>query len=101
MRAVRLHAYGGPEVMVLEDVPSPGVLGDSEVVVRVDYAGVNPIDWKLRRGNLQAIMSPPLPLTLGFDFAGTVVAAGPAVTKLTPGTWPVPTMPRTCVGCGV
>lgn len=86
MRAVRVHEYGDPHVMQVEELPSPGALGDYEVVVRVDYAGVNPVDWKARRGNLQAIMALPLPFTPGFDFSGTVVAAGAAVTKLRVGT---------------
>jgi len=81
MKAVRIHAYGGPEVLVYEDadVPSPG---QSEVLVRVQAAGVNPVDWKVREGYLKNWLNHALPLTLGWDFSGTVEAAGPGTERL-------------------
>jgi NADPH:quinone reductase-like Zn-dependent oxidoreductase len=75
MKAERVHAYGGPEVLQWEDVPRPEP-GENEVLVRVRAAGVNPIDWKLREGYLET----PLPFTLGIDFAGIVEVVGPGVT---------------------
>ena len=49
MKAVRLHEYGGPELLKLEDVPRPG-LGDNELLVQVHAVGINPIDCKTRAG---------------------------------------------------
>ena len=74
MRALRIHAYGGPEVLRLEEVPRP-VAGPGERLVRLAAASVNPIDWKMRQG----LMSVPLPRILGRDGAGTDVASGERV----------------------
>jgi NADPH:quinone reductase-like Zn-dependent oxidoreductase len=49
MRALRIHGYGGPEVMRLEDVPAPSA-GPAQLLVKVAAASVNPIDWKMRLG---------------------------------------------------
>ena len=49
MKAVRLHAFGGPEVLTYEDAPKPGVR-PGEVLVRVRAVGLNPPDWYLRDG---------------------------------------------------
>jgi NADPH:quinone reductase-like Zn-dependent oxidoreductase len=85
MNAVRIHEYGGPEVLVIEETEKP-VAGDGEVLVRIRAAGVNPVDWKVRQGYLQDFLSPRLPLVLGWDFAGTIEEVGPGVTSLQPGT---------------
>lgn len=74
MRALRIHAYGGPEVMRLEDVPVPQA-GAGERLVKLHAASINPIDWKMRHG----LMSVPLPRTLGRDGAGVDVATGERV----------------------
>jgi NADPH:quinone reductase-like Zn-dependent oxidoreductase len=78
MRAVRQHALGGPEVLAVEEVPTPDP-GPTEVLVRVSAAGVNPVDWKTRAGN-GFVREPPL--TLGWDVAGVVEAVGFGVTWL-------------------
>jgi NADPH:quinone reductase-like Zn-dependent oxidoreductase len=85
MRAIRFHSYGGPEVLRLEDIPRPMPTG-SQVLVRVHASSVNPIDWKLREGLLQAIMPLRLPATAGQDLAGIVEAVGADVSDLAPGT---------------
>lgn len=73
MRAARIHAAGGPQALRIERVPLP-VPGAGEVLVRVHYASVNPIDWKLQQaGRL------PFPATPGGDFSGTIVARGAGV----------------------
>src|SRR6266705_2279085 len=69
MRALRIHAYGGPEVMRLEEAAIP-VPGPGQVLVRVRAASVNPIDWKMRRGMLASIFPLTFPRTLGRDCAG-------------------------------
>src|SRR5437868_2157214 len=69
MRALRIHSYGGPEVMRLENAPMP-VPGPGEVLVRVRAASVNPIDWKMRRGLMQKVFPLKFPRILGRDCAG-------------------------------
>ena len=69
MRAVRIHGYGGPEVMRIDEVPVPQP-GAGQVLVRVRAASVNPIDWKMRRGLLRSIFPLTFPRTLGRDCAG-------------------------------
>ncbi len=69
MRAARIHGYGGPEVMRLDEVPTPKP-GDGQVLVKVRAASVNPIDWKMRRGLLKSIFPLTFPRTLGRDCAG-------------------------------
>jgi NADPH:quinone reductase-like Zn-dependent oxidoreductase len=76
MKAVQIHAYGGPEVLQYEDVPQPQPKAN-EILVRVHAAGVNPIDWKIREGYLSAT----LPMIMGIDFSGVVDSVGSAVTK--------------------
>jgi NADPH:quinone reductase-like Zn-dependent oxidoreductase len=75
MKAVRLHEFGGPEKLVLDDVPRPKPAA-GEVLVRVISAGVNPVDWKIRAG-MFADPRTKLPITLGYDVAGVVVELGP------------------------
>ena len=81
MKAVILTEYGGVEKLVVEDVPEPQP-GPHEVKVRVEAAGINPIDYKLRRGDLRTIMPIELPTIPGRDVAGSVVAIGSSVADL-------------------
>jgi NADPH:quinone reductase-like Zn-dependent oxidoreductase len=81
MKAVRMHVYGGPEVLKYEDAPRPKA-GPGEVLIRVRAAGVNPVDWKIREGYLKQILGHPLPLILGWDLSGVVEGTGPGVTRL-------------------
>ncbi|AEO46863.1 NADP-dependent oxidoreductase [Rhodospirillum rubrum] len=79
MKAVRLHAFGGPEVLRYEDAPRP-VAASGEVLVRVHAAGLNPPDWYLRDG-YRALPAewrpdPAFPLILGTDVSGVVEAVG-------------------------
>ncbi|KQQ84201.1 NADP-dependent oxidoreductase [Aureimonas sp. Leaf324] len=77
MKAVVINAYGGNEVVRLQEVerPTPGA---GEVLVRVEAAGVNPVDWKIRNG-AGARMGLTLPFHLGGEIAGTVEAFGSGV----------------------
>lgn len=81
MKAVRIHEYGGPEVLRYEDAPRPQP-GDGEALVRVHAAGVNPVDWKVRVGRLQGRVNHRLPLVLGWDVAGVVEQVGPGVDNV-------------------
>ena len=75
MRAVRYHEHGGPEVLLVEDVPRPEA-GHGELLVRVEAAGVNPVDTYFREG---AYSLPGLPWTPASDVAGVVEAVGDGV----------------------
>jgi NADPH:quinone reductase-like Zn-dependent oxidoreductase len=81
-KACRIHQFGGPEVISLEDMVPPEP-GKGEVLVRVRAAGVGPWDAWVRAG--KSALPQPLPLTLGSDIAGVVQAVGPGVTGLAPG----------------
>ena len=77
MKAVRIHSFGTPDVVVVEDLPVPSP-GPGEVLVRVKAAGVAPWDALIREGKSK--VSPQPPLTLGSDFSGVVDKVGPGVT---------------------
>ena len=74
-KAYRLHSYGGPESIQLDDVPVP-TSGASQVLVAVSAVGMNPFDWKIREGYVKDVMKLDLPITLGVDFVGAVAALG-------------------------
>jgi NADPH:quinone reductase-like Zn-dependent oxidoreductase len=80
MKAIRIHEFGGPDVLKYEDVPVPQP-GPGEIRIKVIAAGVNPVDWKIRKG----LMKIPLPITMGFDVSGIVEAIGPKVDGFYPG----------------
>jgi NADPH:quinone reductase-like Zn-dependent oxidoreductase len=81
MKAARIHSFGPPDVVVVEDVPVPSP-GPGEVLVHVMAAGVAPWDAIIREGKSK--VSPQPPLTLGSDFAGVVEQVGPGVTGFAP-----------------
>ena len=78
MKAVRIHRFGPPEVVVVEEIPEPSP-GKGEVIVRVAAAGVAPWDAIIREGKSK--VSPQPPLTLGSDLSGFVEAVGPDVSQ--------------------
>ena len=80
MKAVRIHAAGGPEAMRVDDVPQPAPQA-GEALVKVDAAGLNYIDVYFRSGLYKA----NLPLTLGMEAGGTVAAVGANVTDVKAG----------------
>ena len=84
MKAVRVHSYGGPEVLVYEDVPRPEPAPD-EVLIRVVATAVNPVDWKIREGHAKDWLPLPLPLIPGAEFSGVVEAIGREVKRVKPG----------------
>ena len=75
IKVVRIEQYGGPEQLKYEEAPLPEI-GPGQVLAKVRYAGVNPIDWKIREGDLRQTRPASFPLTLGQDFAGEIVAVG-------------------------
>jgi NADPH:quinone reductase-like Zn-dependent oxidoreductase len=84
MQAIRVHHYGDPEQLKLEQIPRPEPQA-SEVLLRVHSAGVNPADWKIRQGWAKDFMPWPLPYIPGSDVAGIVEAVGLSVTAFQPG----------------
>ncbi|MDF7814939.1 NADP-dependent oxidoreductase [Hymenobacter sp. YC55] len=85
MKAVRIHAFGGPEVLQLEEVARPVPAAD-EVLIRVYASGVNPADWVARQGG-NDVLRPylKLPMILGWDVSGTVEEVGSEVTAFQKG----------------
>src|SRR2546426_1927782 len=82
MKAIRVHTFGGSEVLQLDDVPDP-TPGPGQVVVRVRAAGVNPVDTYVRSGNYA--MLPTLPYIPGNDCAGVIETVGEGVTRFKKG----------------
>jgi NADPH2:quinone reductase len=82
MKAILVHQFGGPEVLKLEEVPTPKPAA-GQVLVRIRAAGVNPYDTYMRAGTYA--VKPPLPYTPGSDGAGTIEAVGDGVKKMKPG----------------
>jgi len=79
MEALRLHAYGTPDGLRLDNVELPAC-GADEVLVRVHAASVNPVDWKVCDGILKEKLIMQLPFIPGGDFSGTIAAVGSEVT---------------------
>ncbi len=85
MKASRIHAYGGSEVLIYEDAPRPEAQ-TGEVLVRVHAAGVNPVDYKTRAGSgMAGRLHNPFPLIVGWDISGVVESVGAGVSAYQPG----------------
>jgi NADPH:quinone reductase-like Zn-dependent oxidoreductase len=97
MRALRVHAYGGPEVMAIEETARPAP-GEGEVLVKLRAASINPIDWKIREGFMRSVFAISFPRTLGRDGAGTIAALGPGVQGLKVGDRVLAVPSPTCDG---
>ncbi|NTF89680.1 NAD(P)-dependent alcohol dehydrogenase [Agrobacterium rhizogenes] len=80
MKQIQYDQYGGPEVMKFADFELR-VLGNQEVAVKVNFAAINPIDWKVRNGYLKMVTGKKFPRAMGSDFSGTVISVGPGVTR--------------------
>src|ERR1700754_3834896 len=95
MRAISQDTYGGPEVLKLIDTARPEPL-PTEVLVRVEAAGVNPVDAKTRAGRgMKSVLGEP-PFVVGWDVAGVVEEVGRGVTRFAPGdeVFGMPWFPR-------
>jgi NADPH:quinone reductase-like Zn-dependent oxidoreductase len=84
VKRIQYYKYGGPETMQLEDfkLESPG---PGQVAVKVKFTAINPIDWKVRRGDLKMMTGRSFPRAIGSDFSGMVAAVGAGVTRCKPG----------------
>jgi NADPH:quinone reductase-like Zn-dependent oxidoreductase len=78
MKRIEYHRYGGADTMKLEDfeLKAPG---SGEVAVKVAFAAINPIDWKVRNGRLKMVTGKTFPRAMGSDFSGTVIDVGVGV----------------------
>lgn len=81
MKAVRIHEYGGSEVLKYEDAPRPQPAPD-EVLIRVHAAGVNPVDWKVRAGYAKDRLKYTMPFIPGWDVSGVVEETGLDTVRL-------------------
>lgn len=84
MTAVRVHHFGGPDVLELDRLAVPKPAND-ELLVRVHAASVNPVDYKIREGDYPPVPAERLPVVLGRDLCGSVVACGAAAGAARPG----------------
>ncbi|MFD6093015.1 NADP-dependent oxidoreductase [Oerskovia sp. NPDC060338] len=84
MRAITYSRYGGADVLELSELPTPKV-GPDTVLVRVKATSVNPVDWKVREGYLDAIMDATFPVVPGWDVAGVVERVGLDTPELSVG----------------
>ena len=97
MERLEYDRYGGPELVHLASftLPQPQA---NQVVVRVAAASINPVDWKIRGGDMKILTGSKFPRAMGSDFAGTVEAVGPKVSDLLPGDAVVGTVPMKASG---
>ncbi|MEX0790772.1 MAG: NADP-dependent oxidoreductase [Actinomycetota bacterium] len=84
MKAAAISEFGGPEVISVIDLPEP-LVGPDIVLIRTAAAGLNPADYKIRRGRMTERYPHHFPIILGWDVAGVVEAVGAAVTAFGPG----------------
>ena len=81
MKRVQYLHYGGPAELRLDEV-TPSDAGRGQILVQVRAAAANPMDWKIRRGEMKMLSGSRFPRGLGHDFAGVVEAVGPGVERL-------------------
>jgi alcohol dehydrogenase len=84
MRAFVMDRYGGPDVLSLRELPDP-TPGPKDLLVQVEAASVNPVDFKIRDGGVKVLVKDRFPLTLGSDLSGTVLRVGSDVKRFSPG----------------
>ena len=84
MKAIRIHRFGGSEVLKYEDAPRPQPKA-SEVLIRVHAAGVNPFDWEVRGGHMRDFVQHKLPLIPGWEVSGVVEQIGAGVSRFKKG----------------
>ncbi len=84
MQAVVINKYGAADELHVDEIDKPEP-SEHEVLVRVKAASINPVDWKIRRGDLRLLLRNKFPRVVGIDFAGTIEAVGKAVNNFAPG----------------
>jgi 2-desacetyl-2-hydroxyethyl bacteriochlorophyllide A dehydrogenase len=84
MTAATIRHYGEPSVFQIESVSLPQIKPD-QMLVKIHASSVNPIDWKMRQGQLKLLTGHKFPMVLGFDLSGEVVEVGSQVSQFKPG----------------
>jgi len=79
MKALFFEEFGGPEVLQFGTLSSPDLV-EGHLLIDVHYAGVNPINWKVRRGVYAKMFKHQFPIVAGFDYSGIVQAVGEGVS---------------------
>ncbi|MGB3165382.1 MAG: NADP-dependent oxidoreductase [Alteraurantiacibacter sp.] len=97
MRGWAMTGYGGPEKSGMREMVRP-VQGDGEVLVKVHAAGLNPVDWKTREGKLRAVMDFDMPVVMGNELAGEVIAQGRDATRFALGDRVMVRVPKDRMG---
>jgi NADPH:quinone reductase-like Zn-dependent oxidoreductase len=85
MQAIITSNYGGVEVLQCQQNLAKPAIGDDEILVQIHACSVNPIDWKVRRGDFKLLTGRKPPKILGSDYAGLVVEVGSQITQYQPG----------------
>src|SRR5580693_6300867 len=80
VRKMRIHRFGGPEVLQLEEI-EPSLPDAAQILVRTKAASVNPVDFKIRNGKYPGVKEDRLPYTLGRDVSGVVEKCGAQATQ--------------------
>ncbi|MCK5171557.1 MAG: NADP-dependent oxidoreductase, partial [Bacteroidales bacterium] len=80
MKAAIINQFGDPEVLEFTEIEKPQIK-DDQILIRVFATGINPIDWKQRKGNHKFILGSPFPIVLGYDVCGEVVEIGSEISK--------------------
>ncbi len=85
MKAAIINEFGSPEVFEVKEVTDAQLVKENDVTIEMKASGINPVDWKTRKGNLKMILGSPFPIILGYDAAGIVKKTGSSVTLFQPG----------------
>ncbi len=84
MKAAIINEFGSPDVFEISDIEKP-IINPDQLLIKVKTVGLNPIDWKQRKGNHKLILGSPFPIVLGYDICGEVIEIGEEVNKLKKG----------------
>ena len=80
MKKIIYSKFGGAEVLQIAEVPTPAVQ-ETTVLIKVEAVSINPLDWKIRNGEMKLMSGSKFPKGIGIDFLGIVTETGTAVTK--------------------
>ncbi len=84
MRAAVIKEWGSANVFEIEDIAIPEI-GPDQVLIKINYSSVNPVDWKHRLGNHRYLLGAPFPIVLGYDLCGVIESVGTAITEFKAG----------------
>jgi len=84
MKAAYINQYGGPENIIIGELPDP-VPSKDQVLIRIMACSVNPVDWKVREGRLKFLSGKKFPLIVGSEISGIIEAVGPGAGDFKPG----------------